>query len=298
MKLFNKIHRLFNVPYKSLNNKLLFEINANILINLMLNDRSSGVSDKKYCGNNIIVSLTSYGKRLQDVSITIESIMQGSMKPNRIVLWVDEKWQDKRMPISLQRQQDRGLEIEYCKDIRSYTKLIPALKKYPEDIIITIDDDVLYRYDLVERLVNLHLDKPDCIIANRIHRIVLGKDKKPISYLDWEWDANPSEISPLNFFTGVGGVLYPSHCLDDEVFNEEVFLDICKYADDIWFNAMALKKGTKVLKGQSYNKKGVDYYFTDQDESLRKINVSGDSLNDIQMQRVFEKYNLYDKLYT
>ena len=58
---------------------------------------------------------------------------------------------------------------------------------------------------------------------------------------------------------------------------------------------MALKKGTKVLKGQSYNEKGIDYYYTEQDESLRNINVSGESLNDIQMQRVFEKYNLYDK---
>ena len=131
MKLFNKIHKLFNAPNKSLNNNLLFEINANMLINFMLNDHSLGVSERKFCNNDIIVSLTSYGRRLQDVSLTIESIMQGTMKPNRIVLWVDRQWQNKRMPISLQRQQQRGLEIEYCKDIRSYTKLVPALRKYP-----------------------------------------------------------------------------------------------------------------------------------------------------------------------
>lgn len=292
-----KYLKFLTVPNKRLQSRLLYEIFSHRMIDAMLNSDVKGVTDTMYCNHKVIVSLTSYGKRLQDVAITIESIMQGSMKPNRLVLWVDEQWKNKRKPIALQLQQERGLEIEYCRDIRSYTKLVPALRKYPEDIIITIDDDVLYRYDLIERLVNLHLDKPDYIIANRIHRIILGKDKKPISYLDWECNANPSDASPLNFLTGVGGVLYPPHCLDEEVFNEDVFLDICKYADDIWFNAMALKKGTKILKGHSYNPKGVDYYFTNQEETLHKINVSGESLNDIQMQSVFEKYNLYEKLY-
>ena len=291
-----KFLKFWTAPNKQLQAGLLYELYLQRLVDAMLNSDTKGFSETMYCDHKVIVSLTTYGKRLKDVAITIESIMQGSMKPNKIVLWIDELWKNKKKPIALQRQQERGLEIEYCRDIRSYTKLVPALRKYPDDIIITIDDDVLYRYDLVERLVNMHLDNPGSIIANRIHRMVMGKDGMPLKYKDWIWNANPDTPSPLNFFTGVGGVLYPPHSLDDEVLDEKVFLDICKYADDIWFNAMALKKGTKVLKGQSYNENGIDYYYTEQKESLRNVNVNGDGLNDVQLKCVFEKYFLYDRL--
>lgn len=294
MNYFYNIRKSFLAPFKGLKNVLLYEAQANFLIDKMLNSTVSGVSIEQYCDHQVIVSLTTYGKRLKDVAITIESIMQGSMKPNRIMLWIDESWRDKRLPIALQNQQKRGLEVCFCKDIRSYTKLVPSLKECPNDIIITIDDDVLYRYDLVERLFDTYLENPSRIVANRIHRIVLGKDGKPVSYLKWKWNDNPQDVSPLNFFTGVGGVLYPPHSLDDEVFNEEVFLDICKYADDVWFNAMALKKGTNVVKGCSYNENGLDYYFTNQEVSLHNINVSGiGSSNDIQIAKVLEKYDLY-----
>lgn len=296
MSILNRIKKAFSTPSQILVDRLQYEMKANEMINLMLNSTSSGISDKNYSDEKLIVSLTTYGKRLKDVSITIESIMQGSMKPNRIMLWIDESWKGAPLPIALQNQQLRGLEVCYCEDIRSYTKLVPALHECPNDIIITIDDDVLYRYDLVERLFNEHLKNPNMIIANRIHKIVLGKDGKPLQYNEWKWSTKDDDVSPLNFFTGVGGVLYPPHSLDDEVFNDKVFLDICKYADDIWFNAMALKKGTKVLKGQSYNENGIDYYYTEQKESLRNVNVNGDGLNDVQLKCVFEKYFLYDRL--
>ena len=45
--------------------------------------------------------------------------------------------------------------------------------------------------------------------------------------------------------TGAGGILYPPHKLYQDVFNEERFLDICRYGDDIWFWAMAILKHTK-----------------------------------------------------
>ena len=60
---------------------------------------------------------------------TIESIMEQTMKANRIILWLDYSFEKQPLPKALQLLQKRGLEIEYCKDIRSYKKLIPALKK-------------------------------------------------------------------------------------------------------------------------------------------------------------------------
>lgn len=284
-----------------LRNQLLFDLRADKMIEHALNDIAMGVSSERYCEHEVIVSLTTYGKRLYDVASTIESIMQGSMKPNRIVLCIDENLKETKLPIVLQKQQKRGLEILFCKDIRSYTKLIPVLKKYPDAAIITIDDDAIYSYDLVEKLVNEHALYPKHILANRLHRMVLGEDKMPIGYRSWQWNADPKDDSPLNFATGVGGVLYPPHCFTNEVFNEEVFMDICKYADDVWFYAMELIAGTRVRKCFTHNSKGEDYVMNDnvQDVGLSQHNANKSTLeckNDIQIKNVFEKYNLYARL--
>lgn len=42
-------------------------------------------------------------------------------------------------------------------------------------------------------------------------------------YMAWDWETSLLDASPLNFPTGCGGVLYPPHCFNDEVFNENVF---------------------------------------------------------------------------
>lgn len=40
---------------------------------------------------------------------------------------------------------DKELTIDWYHDIKSYKKLIPTLQKYPDSIIVTADDDIIYR---------------------------------------------------------------------------------------------------------------------------------------------------------
>lgn len=257
-----------------------------------------GISAAPLCDHEVIVSLTTYGKRLYDVATTIESIMQGSVLPNRLVLWLEEGLKGTELPVSLQRQQERGLQIEYCKDLRSYKKLIPALKTYPEAVIVTLDDDLLYESDFLENLLRSYHQHPTSISASRIHTIVLGEDNRPVLYKNWKLCQWSDEASPLNFFTSGGGTLFPPHCFDEEVFNEEVFMSICQYADDIWFNAMARKKGTPVIKSFTHSNQGEDYTINDnvQDVGLTNINNYERHLNDKQLEQVFQKYDLYPLL--
>lgn len=284
---------------------LRYAIKHDALIEKALHSTEMGVSSEKLCEQEVVVSLTTYGRRLYDVAPTIESIMQGSMKPNRIVLWLGEDLRDTALPIALKKQEKRGLEIAFCKDIRSYKKLVPALRKFPESTIITIDDDAIYWYDLVERLVNEHNRFPGNIVANRVHRVKLGKNGRPLDYMEWNFNADSNDDSVLNFFTGVGGVLYPPNGLDLEVLKESVFLNICKYADDVWFYAMALKAGTRTRKCLPHNLGGVDFLMNDdvQGEALTRINTlirtrkkKGRSANDVQLEAVFDRYALWDKL--
>lgn len=285
--------KLDGLYYSMMN--VVFQQRVDCLREKTLNSAESGISDEKYCDHEVVVSLTTFGKRIYDVYLAIESIMQGTMKPNRIVLWLsDKEFKGKPLPITLQKQQKRGLEVRFCEDVRSYTKLIPALKQFPDACIITIDDDAMYEYDIIERLVNSHIENPGTVCACRIHKVKLDENQMPLSYLEWEHETMHGDTgSPLLFPTGVGGVIYPPHCFSEEVLNKEVFLSICQYADDVWFYAMELLDNVPVA--QTYT--GVPCYYmnlpSSQLDPLSKENVDETSCrNDVQIKAVFEKYHL------
>lgn len=258
----------------------------------------SGISTERYCEHDIIVSLTTFGTRIEKVYLPIESIMQGTILPNRIILWLSEKeYTEEQIPQTLKLQQKRGLEIRFCKDYLSYNKLIPTLAQYPDDAIITIDDDVLYEYDIVERLVNAYKQNPRSICACRMHRIVLNEENTPVTYMKWDLCISAPPKNPLNFPTGVGGVLYPPHCFNDEVLNSEVFMELCPKADDIWFYAMALLSNTPNHWVATNHPEGYYHAFEQYSNSLSFSNTNDQEKgNDVQLRRVFEKYNLYKKL--
>lgn len=176
-----------------------------------------------------------------------------------------------------------------------------SLKKYPDAAIITIDDDTIYRHDLVENLVAAHNKTPDHIVAYRIHRIML-EGGRPQSFLKWANGTQVDDDSLLNFFAGVGGVLYPAHCLSDEVFCEDVFMSICPHADDVWFYAMALLKGTRTIQCKGKDLLGENYIDFPQsaENPLWAINTTkkrdGTCANDTQLKAVFDRYGLWDML--
>ena len=142
--------------------------------------------------------------------------------------------------------QDNRFEIHWIKKtLFSFQKLIPTLKEYPEAIIVTADDDILYSRNWLELLVSAYQESPNCIHCHRAHRIKF-KHGKVMSYNDWAKERRNESVAYNNFLTGVGGVLYPPHCLDKDITNDKVFLKLCPKADDIWIWAMALRHHTKI----------------------------------------------------
>lgn len=295
MEILNKIKNIlkFRSTMEYMNHKLLTEIRVDRLKYSLVSCTEQGVSESKGTPE-VIVSLTSYGNRIRYAYLAIESIMQAIVKPDRIILWLSDEDKSKEIPMALQKQMQRGLEIRYCKDIRSYKKLVPTLQKFPDAIIVTIDDDMVYDVDFLDNLLYGYQQHPDCIIANRTHRIVCGSDGKPVSYLNWQWWSYDSQPSHFNFLTGCGGVLYPPHRLDSEVLNEGVFTSICPTADDVWFNAMALKKGTRVFHSLQSN------CLETQSSAITNLasqnNNAADCRNDVQINAVYSKYDLFSRL--
>lgn len=257
----------------------------------------SGITSDKLCDEEVIVSLTSFGKRIYDVCLAIESIMQGSIKPNRIILWLaEDEFSGKPLPSTLIRQQQRGLEISFCKDIRSYNKLIYTLQQNPEACIITIDDDAIYEFDIVERLINAHKEQPGTICACRVHRITLYPNGQPKSYLDWEHCIATTDPTPLNFATGCGGILYPPHSLHPEVVKEEIFTRLCPKADDIWFYAMARLQNTNIT--HVYTPNPTSYYCGLPTQEIDALNQTNTNVENCENDKQFEAVSAYYCLFS
>ena len=87
----------------------------------------SGVNELKR-ETPLVVSLTSYEERLEDLTISIYSLLNQSIKPDRIILWLSDKLSLNDLPYDITRFIKNGLEIRFVKDIGSYTKAIYAFK--------------------------------------------------------------------------------------------------------------------------------------------------------------------------
>lgn len=153
------------------------------------------IAAKKFIGLNrsprpekIIVSLTSYKPRINDVKYTIYSLLNQSFPPDKLILWLDEDsfpQREENLPQDLLNLEQFGLTIDWCENLRSYKKLIFALEKYPDDIIVTADDDLFYRPDWLKILYAEHVKYPDCIVAHRIHRLRLNTQGNLYPYTAW-----------------------------------------------------------------------------------------------------------------
>lgn len=242
--------------------------------------------------NEIIISLTSYPARIHTVNQTIESLLNQTMKADKVILWLaPEQFPNKEqdLPLQLLELKEKGLTIDWYHDIKSYKKLIPTLKKYPEDIIITVDDDAIYTPDLIKELYMEHTKNPQDIQCCRAHKIKIGL-RNILPYKKWEWFniLKTGQKGYNIFFTGLGGVLYPPHCLNERVFNEKKIMDLCPIGDDIWFWAHALLKKTKI----NIIKKDLRYpqlIIGTQENALWRKNVEND-MNDIQIHAIIKEY--------
>ncbi len=295
-----RIHNYFNYILDEQRKKAIFDLHSTKLKYSSLTSNKIGTCQAQYYGDQtqVIVSLTTYGLRIFDVYLTIESLLNQTYPPNRIILWLSEKEKGNDLPELLLKQQRRGLEIMYCKDILSYKKLIPSLKLFPNDVIITVDDDVIYNVDTLEFLIKSSRANPNCICANWCMKIKLNSTGVPESYRHWNPIGSTDKPSKLNFPIGCAGVLYPPHCLSNHVFDESTFMRICKFADDIWFKAMALMNDTKSIM-TTHNAHEFTYYDNPlwQDKGLTQKNIKLD-MNDTQLKAILDNFDLYPKLAT
>ncbi len=255
-------------------------------------------------GEKIIVSLTSFPARINIVVKTIKTLLTQTLKPDAVILWLaPEQFPngEKDLPQELLDLKQYGLTIDWYKDIRSYKKIIPTLKKYPNAVVITTDDDIYYAPDTVESLYKSYLEHKNEVHAHRCDWLkVVEEDAKTVPHpspllqgegmtevvqtqkkvIKWEktrelyLDRHRGVASFHNRLTGYGAVLYPPNCFYKDVCDESLIKELIPTHDDVWLWAMVTLNGykTRLVKGYS---ESINYVENSQQYGLCKINKKG-----------------------
>ncbi len=193
------------------------------------------------------------------------------------------------IPKSLINQINRGLEIRFCEDLRSHKKYYYAMKEFSNNIIITVDDDIIYPNNLVEDLYNAHKKFPYCICCNWSHQIIFDKNSCIRKYDDWHDGEGILTIPRFDTVPiGYAGVLYPPNSLSNEVFNIDNIKKLSPIADDIWLKAMSLKNGVKVVRTKQIQVPFFNIIGT-QKFGLFKVNCL-ENENDKQIRNIQKEY--------
>lgn len=102
----------------------------------------------------IIVTLTTWSKRIGNIPTVLDTIYAQTRKPDLVVLNLAY---DEVIPEDVHNYiEQHSVEVNRVEDTKVYKKLIPTLKKYPNDCVISIDDDWLYPEGMIEDFMSVH----------------------------------------------------------------------------------------------------------------------------------------------
>lgn len=153
----------------------------------------------------LIVTMTSWTKRIGNLPVVLGTILDGNKKPDliNINLAVEEfPNKEKDIPSNvLDFIKNNQIEINWVEEnIRQWKKTIPTMFKYPNDCIVCIDDDRKYPKEFLSTLWAEHLKYPNNPITVNAGYRYKGK------YLQ---HAGHGTLDKLEYYNGFKNVLSP-----------------------------------------------------------------------------------------
>lgn len=245
---------------------------------------------------NVIVSLTSFPDRISYIIPTLNTLLNQKYRPNMLILWLSkDQFAGLSIPNELRKLERFGLTIEFVdKDIKSYKKLIPALEKFPNDIIVTADDDLYYPNDWLSTLIDSYIKYP-----NEIHSQLVTKIAKKGNDFDLSI-RNKSDVGKSSFsfkLLSGSGTLFPPNIFDSEIFDLDFVMNNLSTSDDIWYWGNAIKNNVKIRWIKNNMKR---LYFVEgiQEDTpcLWNVNDRNDRLFFKHLNLVIRKFDLAKKI--
>jgi hypothetical protein len=265
---------------------IFVNITLSILIKIIL----------KYCyclfdiipRKDIVVSLTSFPQRVNNLYIVIYSILTQTYRPRTIYLYLSkEEFQCDEIPKTLVGMAKYGLKIVFVeKNYKSHKKYLYIFgKKNSYEDAVIIDDDLIYPSFMIEELYKFRNRNIQSVVCHRAYEIV-----NPSNYSSWKLTYEKKTFPENNiFFTTGGGTLLNRNSLFKDFNQIKRILLVCPNADDVWLNAMVRIKGeseiiftgSKIAFIEVYNRNNY---------SLKNYNIDKNG-NNIQIGNVTEYYN-------
>jgi len=197
----------------------------------------------------VIISLTSFPRRFPDLELCLKSLFNQEMKADRIILWLGNDASAEDVEALKKKYSGYGLEVirDGENNYFSHKKYYYAMRDFPEAVIVTADDDLIYPTDWLGSMYRSYEKNPDCINARRVCRIAWDASGDPKPYVSWPGEVRAKVPSHDLVATTGAGALFPPGCLGKETLNHEVFMSKAKTADDLWIKIMAVLFGVRVV---------------------------------------------------
>lgn len=264
--------------------------------------------------DQIIITITSWIKRINNVKLVLESILNNSMLPAKIVinLAIEEFLnKEKDLPSDLLEfiKQNKIIEINWVKhNTLVWKKTIPTLLKYPNALILCIDDDFIYPQNFIETFYNKHKELLNIPLVGQIFKI----------FNDYNQHSGCSTLDSFKFIKNYIKIL------DKEIYelgDEDTFMTYCykragihlEYVGQLYGSNMKQIQENNMSYTQShhihtksnfniiskkYDKINLDYLNTNTYEILtntiknkKNYNELIKIINNIQIEKHFNKHN-------
>ena len=178
--------------------------------------------------------MTTIPKRRQRLTDNLPFLLNQTYPFDKLVINIDDNLSDDDYKwYESIKELDPRIEIDKAEaKWRSCNKLLPTLKKYPNDIIITVDDDVAYPKDCIMQLVIEHVKHPDCIIAHEINPIMVNDGY--VTYFN-SYDVKLKQIEWGKYLSNCA--LFPPHTFDNtDLYDYEKMMKCTQGThDELWF---------------------------------------------------------------
>lgn len=191
----------------------------------------------------VIVTLTSYPPRMNTIWMTLRSIFSQSRLPDKVVLYLaksDFPNREADLPDSLKEMLWSDFEIRWVdEDLKPHKKYYWAFRDFPDDLVVTIDDDLIYRRNMIETLLACHASHPDAIVASRTHLIMFNDDGSLKPYDQWIYEAPHyheelvGRPSMRLFATTGAGTLFDPKLFPPMTYDADLIKKHCLVADDV-----------------------------------------------------------------
>jgi hypothetical protein len=240
-----------------------------------------------------VISMTSFPARLPTLSAVINSLLEQTVSPTEIHLWLgrNEVPSKSWLPQRLLALEKHGLQIHFCETTRhQYDKYLHNFELNTHQPFIIVDDDVIYPETALQSLLEAHRVFPNAVVANRCHLMAIDANGGIDKYKKWHREAQSPRPSLLLCPTGAGGVLYPPGFLtSSEATDLNLILRHAPFADDIWLKTCALASGVPTVSTSlsTQSKWYLRYTPTMESGALYATN-SGRGLNDLQITSCME----------